>query len=274
MKKNNIIQSIILMTHIVLFFFFIISSAIASSPIAKHEAHWQKTEYIEQSFYEIALKNEYNLTKTRIRKWNQPLAVYIKHEVGDKKLHLQLIKMHLMHLSQITGLPITYVNKKSTANVNVFFTRSAQVNSLINKEIDSKAVKLLKNSVCLANIKTNQSSEIIKATVIIPVDRARMHGKLVSCIVEELSQILGLPNDSKTIYPTIFSDRNIYKLLTGLDYIFLKLLYLPEIKTGMTQRDIEPLIKKRLHQWKRNGILVNAQKNVIKGELYHLMGYR
>lgn len=274
MNKNKTIQPIFHFAISYLFLFFIISPAIASSSVPKQEVHWQNNNYIEQSFYEIALENEYSSTQTRIRKWNKPLTVYIKHEVGDEKLHVKLVKMHLTHLSQITGLSIAFVNNKLEANVTVFLTRSAHVNALISKEINQQSVKTLKNSVCLANIKTNQNSEILKAIVIIPVDRARMHGKLVSCVVEELTQILGLPNDSKTIHPTIFSDRNIYKLLTGLDYLLLKLLYFPEIKNGMTKSEIKPLIKKQLKQWQNDGTIKNAQKNIIKGDLYKLMGYR
>ncbi len=101
-----------------------------------------------------------------------------------------------------------------------------------------------------------------------------MHGKLVSCVVEELTQILGLPNDSKTIYPTIFSDRNIYKLLTGLDFLLLKLLYLPEVKSGMTKSQLKPIIQQQLKRWSKDGTIRNAQKNVVKGKLYKLMAYR
>lgn len=251
-------------------------SALASpiQKVPKKEIHWQDEKYIERSFYEIALQNEYNTKQTRVRKWQKPLAIYIHHEVGDQALHLRLVKMHLTHLSDITGLPISYVTTKSQANINIFLTRSNHVNQIISREISPKAVKQLRDSVCLANIRTNKNSEITKAIVIIPVDRARMHGKLVSCIVEELSQILGLPNDSKTIYPTIFSDKNIYKLLTGLDYLLLKLLYSPEIKTGMTKSELKPVIHKILSGWQKKDIIKNAQRNVIKGELYRLMGYR
>jgi hypothetical protein len=255
------------------FFLFIAATTFSPSAYSEKEEHWQSPQYIEQSFYEIALRNEYNSKQTRLRKWQKPLRIYIEHKVGDQALHLKLVKMHLAHLHDITQLPISYVKTKSEANITVFLTRSSQVDSIISKEISPNAVKLLRNSVCLANIRTNTNSEIIKAIVIIPIDRARMRGKLVSCIVEELTQILGLPNDSKTIYPTIFSDRNIYKLLTGLDYLLLKLLYSPEVKSGMTQSELKPIIQRKLIQWKKDGTIKNAQKNVIEGELYQLMGY-
>lgn len=236
--------------------------------------HWQDVNYIEKSFYEIALHNEYNNKQSKLRKWVKPLQVYIDHQVGDKKLHRKILTMHLSHLHKITRLPINYVNKSSQANVIIYLTQSSKVNKIIAEKINIKSVKALRNAVCLANIQQNNNSEITKAIVIIPVDRARRQGKLVSCFVEELTQILGLPNDSKTVYPTIFSDKNIYKLLTGLDYILLKLLYSPELKTGMSQSALHPVIQKKLRAWQKNGLLKKAQKEVIKGDLYSLMGYR
>ena len=82
---------------------------------------------------------------------------------------------------------------------------------------------------------------------------------------------MGLPNDSKTVYPTIFSDTNIYSLLTGLDYLLIKLLYQKELISGMTKKDLTAIIPKILSQWKKDGIIANAQSEVLKGELYHLL---
>ncbi len=254
-----------------IFFLFVFSF---SNSLSQSIPHWQESHYIENSFYDIALKNEYNSKQTKIRKWTQPLNVYINHQVGDSNLHLRILKMHLSHLNQITHLPIRYVKNKEQANLKVFITQSKYVNKIISTEISPKSVKQLRNAVCLANIRQNKHGEITKALVIIPVDRARMHGKLISCFVEELTQILGLPNDSKSVYPTIFSDKNIYKLLTGLDYLLLKLLYSPEVKVGMSKEEVRPIIVKLLKKWQKNGTIKNSQTEVVKGGLYKMMGYR
>ena len=259
---------------------FLISSLLlstlsyAASDYSTKALHWHNLNYIEQSFYEIALYNEYNSKKSRLRKWTKSLNVYIDHQVSDNELHLKILRMHLQQLHEITRLPIKYTTTKSQANLIIYLTRSNKVNQIIRTEINPKAVKQLRNAVCLANIQRNNKNEIIKGLVVIPVDRARMHGKLISCFVEELSQVLGLPNDSKSIYPTIFSDRNIYKLLTGLDYLLLKLLYSPEVKVGMSQSALSPIIRKKLNIWQKNGIIKQAQQEVVKGDLYHLLGYR
>ncbi len=107
---------------IIVIFFCLSSLGFTASLTNKtaNELHWKKPQYIEHSFYEIALQNEFNTKRTRVRKWTKPLAIYIEHEVGDQELHLRLIKMHFTHLKEITHLPISYVKNKSKANFRIF----------------------------------------------------------------------------------------------------------------------------------------------------------
>lgn len=103
---------------------------------------------------------------------------------------------------------------------------------------------LSRNSICLAHFSTHPDNSIKKAIVIIPVDRARAHAKLLSCVVEELTQIMGLPNDSENVFPSIFNDKSHDDYLSGLDFLLLKLLYRPEIKIGMNKKQVhEQLVK-------------------------------
>jgi hypothetical protein len=61
--------------------------------------------------------------------------------------------------------------------------------------------------------------------------------------VEELTQVLGLVNDSAKVFPSIFNDRSFNDFLSGLDYVLLKLLYEPEIEAGMRRTELEQQLK-------------------------------
>jgi hypothetical protein len=50
--------------------------------------------------------------------------------------------------------------------------------------------------------KHNKQSELISVLVIIPVDHAMSHGLLPACVIEELTQAMGLPNDSDWVIPS------------------------------------------------------------------------
>ncbi|WP_413494355.1 DUF2927 domain-containing protein [Shewanella baltica] len=236
-------------------------------------ADWKSLTYITQAFSEIALKNEYDVAKHRVRKWRIPVRVFVEHQVGDRALHTQLVRMHLAHLAEITDHDIQLVDTLLDANLHLVFTRQSQWESEVMRLMGTSSAKNVHGSVCMAKFALNAKSEIEHAWVIIPVDQAQMHGKLVACVVEEITQVLGLPNDSEKVFPSIFNDKTPQDLLTGLDFILLKLLYNPSIRAGMTAAEVKAPLQILLEQWQRDGTLIHADKTVRQGQLYPLLGY-
>jgi hypothetical protein len=118
-----------------------------------------------------------------------------------------------------------------------------------------------REAVCLGVLSTSRrSGRITRAVVIIPVDRARARGKLPACVVEELTQVLGLPNDSEKVFPSVFNDRSIDDFLTGLDVLLLKMLYDPRIKPGMDLATTRPLAQQIATELIRAGGIVQAEQ--------------
>ena len=242
-------------------------------PALTPASDWKNLTYITQAFSEIALKNEYDVAKHRVRKWRIPVRVFVEHQVGDRALHTQLVQMHLAHLAEITDHDIQLVDTLLDANLHLVFTRQSQWESEVTRLMGPSSAKNVHGSVCMAKFALNAKSEIERAWVIIPVDQAQMHGKLVACVVEEITQVLGLPNDSEKVFPSIFNDKTPQDLLTGLDFILLKLLYNPSIRAGMTAAEVKAPLQFLLEQWQRDGTLTHADKTVRQGQLYPLLGY-
>jgi len=103
--------------------------------------------------------------------------------------------------------------------------------------------EFLNSAVCFATFYLQSDSSIRKAVIVIPVDRARAKAKLPSCIVEELTQILGLINDSDKVFPSIFNDNSIDEELSPHDIRLLELLYHPRVKAGMSRDQVIPIIR-------------------------------
>jgi hypothetical protein len=251
------------------------------------QSPWLAPAFILQAFEEVALKNEYQSGDKSVRKWVSPVKISFEHTVGsdkDKALHRQLVALHLAHLAQITGHSISLVDdtevddagvdedKVKEANVRLLFTRQRDWQQQVRKLMGPEAAAHLHGAVCIAHIEQNSQFEIVQAVVIIPVDQAQMHGQLVACIVEELTQILGLPNDSDKVFPSIFNDKTPQTLLSGLDGVLLKLLYSKEISPGMTKSQVRPIITQLLKQWQTDGSLSQADKIIRQGKLYPLLG--
>jgi len=247
---------------------------VTPSLFAKERQRWATTEYLKTSFVDIALNNEYSAKQSGIRKWTRPINYYFVHRVADEQLHEELSIMHLQHLSAITGVSIQPVKDKNKANLLIVFSTESRLEKELQQEFNIKSKKhrtqLFRNSVCLAHFSINADSSIRKAIVIIPVDRARAHAKLVSCIVEELTQIMGLPNDSDKVFPSIFNDKSINELLTGLDYLLLKMLYDPRLKVGMAERKVKVVLTKTINEFNEDGVISQSEEEVVKGELYSL----
>lgn len=238
------------------------------------DENWKDPQYIQQSFERIVLNSEYNKHPPQLRKWRQPIRYQFQHDVADKQLHEQLSTVHLQQLSAITGHSIEATTGNDSANLQIIFTDEARLAGYLSSTMhldDTTAKQLSHNSVCIANFSVNNNGEIEQALVLIPVDRARAHAKLLACIVEELTQVMGLPNDDVAVFPSIFNDRSHDNFLSGLDYVLLKLLYQPELRPGMNASQSRTAIKRIMQSPAFEQWLQQADLEVRASGLYPLL---
>ncbi|GGB98260.1 hypothetical protein GCM10011352_25450 [Marinobacterium zhoushanense] len=231
---------------------------------------WQQPDYILDSLVEVGLRAEHGPDPLILRKWRQPLRVYIEHRVAERSLHEQLVDAHLTQLAQITGHSIQRVGSRADANVELLLLRQQDLLSAWQSRTEGERIP--EGTLCLAKIWA-RGGEIRRALVAIPVDQASQHGKLVSCIVEELTQILGLPNDSEKVFPSVFNDRSTDQLLSGLDLVLLKLLYDARLQPGMGPEQVRQIGMRVIRELAADGVIADAARQVREGELYRMLGY-
>lgn len=234
---------------------------------------WHRANYIVDSFFEIALKNEYSGKGQIVRKWpTTGIRYHYVHRVMDNRLHEELTELHLHHLQMITGLSIKPVKNITEASLVIVFSREDSLKDDLQSFFAMRSTKereyFFKHSVCLGHFSIHADGSIRKAAIIIPVDRAMARAKLVDCIVEELTQILGLPNDSEKVFPSIFNDRSTDHLLSGLDYILLKILYDQRLHAGMSKSAAMPVVQSIVTGYIQSGLIDSADRQVQSGELY------
>jgi len=237
--------------------------------------HWQSPEYIQDSFIEIALNNEYSTEVSTIRKWAKPIYYSIIHRTADHSLHQRITESHIDQLASITGIEIYPSSTKNENNLTIIFSTEALLSQELQQDFllnnQQQITELSRNSVCLAHFSINPDSSINQAIVIIPVDRARAHAKLLSCVIEELTQVMGLPNDSDKVYPSIFNDKSHDDYLSGLDFVLLKLLYKPEIKVGMNIEQVNKQLPRILNEEDFQQLILDSDLLVRQQGLYHLL---
>ncbi|MBP8189865.1 MAG: DUF2927 domain-containing protein, partial [Aeromonas sp.] len=94
----------------------------------------------------------------------------------------------------------------------------------------------------------------------------------LDCVVEELTQVMGLPNDSDKVFPSIFNDNSIDSFPTGLDYVLLKLAYHPALHAGMTADEVRTALPIALKALRTNGDIAEANHRVQSGSLKRWAG--
>jgi hypothetical protein len=244
----------------------------SAAVLATEPLHWQQTDYIENSFYTIALEREHSPNSpATLSKWHSPILFYIDDRTEDKSLHSRMVNQHMQHLATISGLSVNPTNQLAKANLRIIFSGETTLDRDLSRDLGinnpNLHQQLLTDSVCLGRLTVADDGYIKDATVLIPVDRARAHGKLMACVVEELTQVLGLVNDSTAVYPSIFNDRSFNDFLSGLDYLLLKLLYHPDLKAGMNKQQLQPLVANILPTEAFQSLIHDAQRDVQTGSL-------
>ncbi|UCA12886.1 DUF2927 domain-containing protein [Aeromonas enteropelogenes] len=229
---------------------------------------WQSDSYLIESFMTIAMEREYGEAKqTRFARWQQPVRLKLVNESGDKPLQAEVVRVQAAHLARITGHPITLVS--DNPNLTLIMTDYQRMRSWANRTMggDPSVNMALKEGLCLANFATNKQHEISRATIIIPVDYSRAKGRFLDCVVEEFTQVMGLPNDSDKVFPSIFNDHSVDSFLTGLDYVLLKLAYHPALKAGMNSEEVRAALPVAIKALRAQGEISEANRRVQQQSL-------
>ena len=127
------------------------------------------------------------------------------------------------------------------------------------------------DALCVSQIGAKGNGEIVRGFILIPVDRASERGKLLSCIVEELTQSLGLINDSPDLYPSIFNDESNNQMMTSLDWLLLRALYDTELHAGMTLDEVRRKVPQVLARLVDQGVRGEGEAHLRASLLYPLM---
>ena len=196
---------------------------------------------IVRNFDVIALRNEHvRLSDPRITKWLTPIRYYIQQDVRIAPIVLKDARDHMARLSRLTAISVREVYAPRFANFVIVFTRSSLFARRIRENLrpyNASLARRLNRAACIGIFRrSTATNEILRGVAIIPVDFARERGILYGCIVEETTQLMGLPNDSPDVYPSIFNDASRLDDLSWQDKLLLRMLYHPAMKVGLRRR--------------------------------------
>jgi len=225
------------------------AAALASPAAAQVEP--LTNEKIIRNFNIVAFGNEYTHKRyDKVRKWESPIRIGIQGK-GYPPYFEEFVNQQIDDLGRLTGHPIrlyySFALQKAKklakdfnpkkVNVILFYLPTEKIPAAIAKYFDNDVAavkKMIKVSTCFAKFGTRKN-EIRWAIVVFPSHHSKEY--IRACVVEELTQILGLANDSARVNPSIFNDRSQHFELTEHDRWMIRMFYDTRIPWGMPRPD-------------------------------------
>lgn len=252
-----------------LFMFFLTWTTSASA------THWHTKEYIADSFVAVTMNEKAKGSVGEIKKWQKPIYYEIKHHIDDIELHERLVAVHFSQISEITGLKIQPANRQNPANLTIVLTSEKRYQEDIahyfKLEENGKITKSMAKKIGSASLFTRGDNSILKAAVVIPTDRARAEARLLASLAEMLTQVLGFPNRSTKVYPSVLNDKSRDHFLSGLDYLMLKILYDDRMQSGMASSKTRATVNQIIAENSFQDQIKSAELAVKKQGLYPLL---
>lgn len=218
---------------------------------------------LARNFVRIALFDEYitdgdflrpQATISKLRRWDQPVRMAVEFGASvpeeQRRLDRNSINAFAARLGRTTGHPISVTDQSPNFHVLIvseddrpaFAERIRQIVPGIATSNLNTMINLPRDQLCIVvAFSEGGSSSYLKAISIIRSEHPNL--LRTSCIHEELSQGLGLANDSPQARPSIFNDDEEFGLLTSHDELLLKMLYDDRFKTGMTAAQAAPIAR-------------------------------
>ncbi len=187
-------------------------------------------------FSQIVFAPDYDSRRTDyLAKWTGPLRIaLLGDEAEDQRTPVQ---SQAKSLAKLTGLDITLASESKPANVTIYFTTAEKMDALAGAAINSRSAlkSALLSKGCASYFDKDAGNRITSARVF--VHTGEKVTTVSSCISRQMTHILGMPNTSDLIQPSIFNAGVQLLQMTTLDLKFVRALYTPALLPGMARRD-------------------------------------
>ena len=218
---------------------------------------------LARNFVRIALFDEYVVTPTglraqptisRLRRWEQPVRFAVEFGATvpeDQRTEDNVnVRQFVSRLARVSGAPIAMSDNDPNFRVLILneddrMGYEDRLRAMV-PGIDDTSVRafmdLPRDQLCLVlAFSTDGSPQYSQAIALIRGEHPDL--MRLACIHEELTQGLGLANDSPKARPSIFNDDEEFALLTTHDELLLKMLYDERLQTGMTAAEAAPIAR-------------------------------
>ena len=206
--------------------------------ISKYDNNFTTIEKLLANFEHVAFVDEYDNERqySHIRKWVDPIRIVLLGEQSNN--YRSVIENYSNSLSLLTGLSIDVLpDSRHSYNFEIHFVPWDDMEKLAEPHSPNPEwlETIKEDSSCLFIYHRNKTFEIKHAFVFVSTDEPVKD--IRSCLLEEMTQALGFPNDSELIKPSVFNQWDHLQELSINDKILIKTLYDQRISPGL-QKEI------------------------------------
>lgn len=175
------------------------------------------------------------LASKELAKWDQPLKISLQGQ--PKPIHRAFVVAHAKTLANLTGLSVNVQPPgDKSGNVTIVFVARAEMARIKIPQVTPQQLsRLAAPGGCYFISYKKPLKRIIRAVIVVNLEREE--DRINHCILEELIQSSGLPNDSNDMRPSLFSDYDHLLKPSRTDTILIKTLYDPRMKAGLSRDD-------------------------------------
>jgi len=190
-------------------------------------------------FGHVLFGDEYGLNTAPkvIAKWQGPIGITVQHR-ATKPL-AAMVSRRLTDLAKLTGVRFKQVKPGAPGqSIDLLFLKRKEMSLVQGANINPQTIKTLTSDpsmVCFFLSWRKPADRLVKAIVVVNVERDPV--SIDACLLEELTQVMGLPNDVDAYWPTLFKPVDQSLEWSVWDRLYLKTLYDPRLKPGMKPVD-------------------------------------
>lgn len=192
---------------------------------------WPSPEVLARQFERIAFSSEFGgqYRAGRMIRWDGPITVRITGHAPDR-FRVE-VERQLAELRQLSGLAIDFAPDGAEGAAPSMTIEFSQSRGGTNFDPNAPCRTLIW-----------ESGFVIRRVqvYITPYpDELRRH-----CIAEELTQSLGLADDSPVLRDSIFNDASSRQRLAPWDGLMVRILYDPRLKPGIHKVEAMPIVRR------------------------------
>ncbi len=211
-------------------------------------------------FLEVALGTDYGDNQQQIKKWVQYIKIYPEYDEIEKQTQTMLaveLKKVVEELNELTNnIQLNIVPGKESANLLVFFGSGEKYAEKFttdkyytpptkesDEEIKKKILSLIESNWGLSWCYWNDKYEITNGSIYVDTKRNTENSALRHTLRKNLTQSLGLMNNSDKYEKSIFYDKwTTVIAFQTIDKEVIEILYRNEIKPGMKIDEVKEVL--------------------------------